>query len=82
MKSDGGYTYDTSDMAAIKQRIDEEKADWILYTTDVGQATHFFSIFACARKAGILTNKTRIDHVGFGVVLGKFSALSILLDSP
>ena len=73
VKSDGGYTYDTSDMAAIKQRIEEEKADWILYHTDVGQATHFNAIFACARKAGILDDsKTRVDHVGFGVVLGKF----------
>ena len=71
VKSDGGYTYDTSDMAAIKQRIDEEKADWILYHTDVGQATHFHAIFACAKKAGILTDKTRVDHVGFGVVLGE-----------
>lgn len=29
VKSDGGFTYDTSDMAAIKQRIVEEKADWV-----------------------------------------------------
>jgi len=28
VKSDGGFTYDTSDMATIKQRIEEEKADW------------------------------------------------------
>lgn len=37
VKSDGGYTYDTSDMAAIKYRLEEEKADWILYITDSGQ---------------------------------------------
>lgn len=72
MKSDGGFTYDTSDMAAIKYRIDEEKADWIIYVTDLGQATHFQTIFACARKAGILNPKIhRVDHVGFGVVLGE-----------
>lgn len=29
VKSDGGFTYDTSDMAALKQRIEEEKADWV-----------------------------------------------------
>lgn len=31
VKSDGGFTYDTSDMAAIKQRIEEEKADWVYF---------------------------------------------------
>ncbi|TRY73938.1 hypothetical protein TCAL_01506 [Tigriopus californicus] len=71
VKSDGGYTYDTSDMAALYQRINEEKADWIIYLTDAGQATHFQAIFDCARKAGILTPQTRVDHVGFGVVLGE-----------
>jgi len=75
IKSDGGFTYDTSDMAALRQRVAEEEADWIVYVTDAGQATHFQSIFACAEKAGYdLTKegqKVRIDHVGFGVVLGE-----------
>lgn len=30
VKSDGGFTYDTSDMAAIKQRIEEERGDWVI----------------------------------------------------
>ncbi|XP_035791489.1 probable arginine--tRNA ligase, cytoplasmic [Anopheles albimanus] len=72
VKSDGGFTYDTSDMAAIKQRIVEEKADWLVYVTDAGQATHFQTIFACAERANILDmQKHRVDHVGFGVVLGE-----------
>lgn len=29
VKSDGGFTYDTSDLACLKQRIEEEKADWV-----------------------------------------------------
>lgn len=37
VKSDGGFTYDTSDLAALKQRIEEEKADRIIYITDSGQ---------------------------------------------
>ena len=36
-KSDGGYTYDTSDLAAFKHRICEEKADWVIYVVDEGQ---------------------------------------------
>lgn len=71
VKSDGGFTYDTSDMAAIKHRIDEEKADWIIYITDVGQAVHFNSLFKCATRAGIIRSNIRVDHVGFGVVLGE-----------
>lgn len=71
-KSDGGYNYDTTDMAAIKHRIDEEKANRLIYVTDQGQATHFQMIFQAAKKAGYWDpEKIRIDHVGFGMVLGK-----------
>src|SRR5699024_8174993 len=41
VKSDGGFTYDTSDMAAIRQRVTEEKASRIIYTVDIGQSVHF-----------------------------------------
>lgn len=71
VKSDGGFTYDTSDMAAIKQRIEEEKGDRLVYVTDGGQLTHFELIFAAAKKVGWLTPKVRPQHVGFGVVLGE-----------
>ncbi|KAF9419502.1 hypothetical protein HW555_004002 [Spodoptera exigua] len=71
VKSDGGYTYDTSDMATIKQRVEEEKGDRFIYVTDAGQATHFVIIEACARRAGILKNNQKLEHVGFGVVLGE-----------
>lgn len=37
VKSDGGYTYDTSDLAAIKNRVVTEKADLVLYVVDAGQ---------------------------------------------
>ena len=71
-KTGGGFTYDTSDMAAIKQRLEEEKCDWIIYVTDAGQATHFETICKCAKRIGILDpTKHRIDHVGFGVVQGE-----------
>ena len=71
VKSDGGFTYDTSDMAALKQRVEEEDADWLIYVTDAGQATHFQQVFACAEKAGFIKPGVRVDHVGFGVVLGE-----------
>lgn len=72
VKSDGGFTYDTSDLATIKQRLLEEKADWVVYVTDSGQFTHFKTIFQCAERIGLLDPRIhRIDHVGFGVVLGE-----------
>jgi arginyl-tRNA synthetase len=78
-KSDGGFGYATTDMAAIKHRLQQEKGDWLIYVTDLGQAPHFQAVFIGARKAGFLPedDKTaddklapRVDHVGFGVVLG------------
>lgn len=36
-KSDGGYTYDTSDLAALRHRLCEEKADILIYVVDSGQ---------------------------------------------
>jgi arginyl-tRNA synthetase len=70
-KSDGGFNYDTTDMAAIAQRVREEHADRIIYVTDSGQATHFQMIFKAAERAGIVDpRKVRVDHVPFGLVLG------------
>lgn len=71
VKSDGGFTYDTSDVACIAQRIEDEKADWIIYVTDAGQSMHFQVLFKCAKRLGLISPHIRIDHVGFGVVLGE-----------
>ncbi|XP_051955371.1 arginine--tRNA ligase, cytoplasmic [Xyrauchen texanus] len=72
VKSDGGYTYDTSDLAAIRNRLFDEKADIIIYVTDSGQAMHFQVIFAAAQMIGWYDPKvTRVEHAGFGVVLGE-----------
>lgn len=70
-KADGGYNYDTTDMAAIRQRILEEKATRLIYVTDAGQSTHFQQVFKAAEMAGYLDpKKVRTDHVPFGLVLG------------
>lgn len=70
-KSDGGYNYDTTDLAAIRQRILEEKADRIIYVVDSGQSTHFQLVFKAAQKAGYLDpSKVEVSHVPFGLVLG------------
>lgn len=72
VKSDGGYTYDTSDLAALRNRLFDEKADIIIYVTDSGQSSHFQVVFAAAQMIGWYDPKvTRVEHAGFGVVLGE-----------
>lgn len=69
-KSDGGYNYATTDMAALQHRIQQEHGDWLIYITDAGQALHFQMVFAASEKAGIYNpQKVRLDHVPFGLVL-------------
>lgn len=70
-KSDGGYNYDTTDMAAMWHRVFIEKADRIIIVTDAGQSLHFAMLFKAAREVGYIDpNKVQVDHVPFGVVLG------------
>ncbi|WP_420113828.1 arginine--tRNA ligase [Pseudactinotalea sp.] len=69
-KSDGGYGYDATDMATIRHRVHELRADRILYLTDARQALHFRLIFEAARRMGWLTEDIEAAHVPFGSVLG------------
>jgi arginyl-tRNA synthetase len=69
-KKDGGYGYDTTDLATIRYRIRDLKADRILYVVDARQALHFRLIFEAARRAGWLTEGIEATHVPFGTVLG------------
>ena len=69
-KQDGGYGYDTTDLATIRYRIRDLKADRILYVVDSRQALHFRLIFEAARRAGWLTDGIEATHVSYGTVLG------------
>ena len=71
VKSDGGFTYATSDLTALRHRVHEEKADWLVYVVDAGQGLHLNTVFKGGLKAGYCTAGTRIDHMAFGVVLGE-----------
>ncbi|HMR49923.1 MAG TPA: arginine--tRNA ligase [Arachnia sp.] len=70
-KSDGGYGYATTDLAAIRRRVRELHADRIIYVTDARQAGHFAQVFAAAREAGFLPGDVVAQHVGYGMVLGR-----------
>jgi len=72
VKSDGGFTYDTSDLTALHHRLFEEKADWLVYVVDAGQGDHFKTIFKAGEAIGWFDSRsTRVEHVAFGVVLGE-----------
>jgi arginyl-tRNA synthetase len=69
-KSDGGYGYDATDMAAIRYRIRDLGADRLIYVVGSEQSLHFAMIFAVARQAGWLTDKVRAEHAAIGMVAG------------
>lgn len=70
VKSDGAYTYDTTDLAALWYRLGVVKADRVYYVVDTGQSTHFKLVFEVARMAGWLTTQ-KVEHIDFGLVLGR-----------
>lgn len=62
-KSDGGFNYATTDLAALKYRIEEDKADRIIYVTDAGQSQHLHMVFDAAKKCGFYQpEKTVVEH--------------------
>ncbi|GGS73158.1 arginine--tRNA ligase [Planobispora rosea] len=69
-KSDGGYGYATTDMATIRYRVQDLKADRIIYVIGATQALHMSMLFASARMAGWLPEHVRAEHVQIGSVLG------------
>ena len=69
-KSDGGYLYATTDLAALRYRNGRLHAARILYVTDSRQAQHFAQVFTIARKAGFVDEKISLEHVPFGMMLG------------
>ena len=70
-KSDGGYLYATTDLAAISHRAKRLQADRVLYFVDARQSLHFKQIFAVARAAGFAPETLRLEHLPFGTMLGK-----------
>lgn len=69
-KSDGGYLYATTDLAAIRHRVGTLQADRALYLTDARQILHFRQVFAVAARAGFTGNRISLEHEPFGAMLG------------
>ncbi len=70
-KSNGGYNYATTDLAALRYRIGKDGAQRIIYVTDAGQANHFAQVFQVAQRAKWIPESVEIVHVPFGVVQGE-----------
>ena len=67
-KTDGGYGYDTTDLAAIRYRIRDLKANRLIYVVGAEQSLHFRMLFAVARQAGWLTDDVTAEHAVIGLV--------------
>jgi arginyl-tRNA synthetase len=69
-KSDGGFGYGATDLAAIRYRLQELHATRVLYVVGAPQAQHLAMIFTVARELNWLEPPARVEHVSFGSVLG------------
>ncbi|MBX3363549.1 MAG: arginine--tRNA ligase [Phycisphaeraceae bacterium] len=75
-KSDGGFLYATTDMAAIRRRVQQFGADRVIYCVDSRQSLHFAQVFGAARRSGYATKPgastpSRLEHAANGMVLGE-----------
>jgi arginyl-tRNA synthetase len=69
-KSDEGFLYATTDLAAIRYRVGKLQANRVLYVVDARQSLHFQMVFAVARKAGFAPPEVALEHVAFGTMMG------------
>lgn len=70
-KSNGGFGYAATDLSAIRDRVQNLKADTLLYVVDARQSLHFKMVFETARRAGWLGDDITAVQLPFGTVLGK-----------
>ncbi|MCR5440968.1 MAG: arginine--tRNA ligase [Lachnospiraceae bacterium] len=71
LKSDGASLYNTTDLATIKERVAKYDPAQIIYITDKRQDLYFEQVFRAARKAGLVSDKVTLSHIGFGTMNGK-----------
>lgn len=69
-KSDGGFGYAATDLAAIRYRLGDLGANRVLYVVGAPQSQHFAMLFEAAKALGWLAAPRRAEHVAFGSVLG------------
>jgi arginyl-tRNA synthetase len=70
-KSDGGYLYATTDLAAVRYRCNTLGADRALYVVDARQSLHFQQVFAVAAAAGFIRSDCQLEHIAYGTMMGE-----------
>jgi arginyl-tRNA synthetase len=75
-KRDGGYLYATTDMAAIRRRVQQLHADLVVYCVDIRQSLHFKQVFGASQRAGYTLRENAaqhatLRHAAFGTILGE-----------
>ncbi|WP_078084566.1 arginine--tRNA ligase [Microbulbifer mangrovi] len=70
-KKGGGYLYATTDLAGIRYRANQLKADRIVIVVDARQSLHLKQAFTTARKAGFLPESVTLEHCAFGTMMGE-----------
>ena len=70
-KSDGGYGYDATDVAALRHRVKDLGGRLLVYVVGAPQGQHLAMLFAVGEMAGWLgRDRGRAVHASFGSVLG------------
>ena len=70
-KSDGGYPYMATDLAAAEYRGHTLCVDEALYFVDGRQSLHLSQLYAIARAAGFIKENQVFSHIPFGTILNK-----------
>ena len=70
LKSDGAALYNTTDLATIMMRMEQNKPDRIIYLTDKRQELYFEQVFRCARKTKLVKEETKLQFLGCGTMNG------------
>lgn len=71
LKSDGASLYNTTDLATIMMRMEQNKPDELIYVVDKRQDLYFEQVFRCARKTKLVKEDTVLKFLGFGTMNGK-----------
>jgi arginyl-tRNA synthetase len=69
-KSDGGFLYATTDLAAIRYRSEALQANRVLYVVDARQSLHFQQVFRVAELAGFKNPGCSLEHLAYGTMMG------------
>lgn len=69
-KQGGGFLYATTDLAALRYRVNTLQANRIMYFIDARQSLHMQQVFTIARKAKFASDDVSLEHLAFGTMMG------------